>query len=77
MTLFCFEIVDPCRIRMINVCVRRVSSEMSVKLIYISRKVGIFIYLLLMCSSIKALIVKIVRRMTYFAGMFMFTTELC
>jgi hypothetical protein len=61
MTLFCFRIVNPCRVEMINIGVREVDSEVSAKLIYMSRKVSIFIYLLLMDSSIRALIVKIFR----------------
>jgi hypothetical protein len=75
-TLFCFRIIYPCRIEVVNIGIRGVDREMSAKLVYVSRKISVFIDLLLVCSLIRTLIVKLVRQMTYFAWSFIHTTEL-
>jgi hypothetical protein len=46
-TLFYFRIVYLCKIKMINIGVRGINCEVAVKLIYVSRKVSVFIDLLL------------------------------
>jgi hypothetical protein len=61
MILFCFRIIYSCRIGVVNIGMKGVSSEMSAKLVYVSQKISVFINLLLMCCLVRALIVKIVR----------------
>jgi hypothetical protein len=60
-TLFSFRIVYLCRIRVINIGVRGVDCEMVIELIYVPWKIGVFIYLLLVCCSIRALVIKVFR----------------
>jgi hypothetical protein len=53
MTLLCFRIIYSCQVWMVNIGVRGVGSEVVAKLIYVSRKICIFVYLLLMCSLLR------------------------
>jgi hypothetical protein len=56
-----FRIVNPCRIGVVDIGMRKVCTKMLAKLVNISGKVCIFIDLLLMYSSVRALIVKMIR----------------
>jgi hypothetical protein len=58
MTLFCFRIIYPCRIEMVNIGMRGVNSEMVAKLVYVSRKISVFVDLLLVSCPVRILIVK-------------------
>jgi hypothetical protein len=59
--LFCFGIVYSCEVRMVNIGVRGINSKVIAELIYIPRKVSVFIYLLLVGCSIRILVIKIFR----------------